>query len=488
MCLIAGGMGEHLKPKLIRMINAGKHRGRDSFGVWTDEGVLKSPNFSRVEEIPEGRIGILQCRLAMTGSKEFTQPFFNDFVLVHNGEIYNHRPLREWLEGRGVEFESDVDTEVILRLIEYLLDRGIKMEDAVKKAMRMLNGDYAVAMTDGAKIYLFRDPVGIRPLHFSPRGYFASERKVLWAIGEEAHPVLPGELVILDGDGVRRKRLLRPGDLLRRGCSARKSIRAALEYAVKMRTPDRLGVLFSGGLDSSLLALLASDYGDVTLYTAGTENSPDVEWARKASDALGLPLKEYLFGEEDVEEAARKVVFAIEEPNPMNLSIGVPLYFATKLARENGDAVLLSGQGADELFGGYAKYIEKPEIMEKDVENLWLRNLERDDKIAMLNSVEGRFPYLDPNVVGLALSLPLELKIANGVRKRLLREVALELGLPEEFAMREKKACQYGSHSQKLLQKVAKRHGLTLTEYAEMIFRETFSQLPGGIDVPNGQN
>ncbi|WP_048151419.1 DUF7411 family protein [Palaeococcus ferrophilus] len=488
MCLIAGGLGEHLKPKLIRMIEAGKHRGKDSFGVWTDEGVLKSPDFSRVGEIPDGRIGILQCRLAMTGSKGFTQPFFNDLTLVHNGEIYNHVPLREWLEGRGVSFESDVDTEVILRLIEYLLEKGLRMEEAVRRAMVMLNGDYAVAITNGTKIYLFRDPIGIRPLHFSPRGFFASERKVLWAVGEEAHPVLPGELVVLDGKSVVRKRLLHPKDLARRGCNARKSLKAALEYAVRLRTPGEVAVLFSGGLDSSLLALIASKYGDVSLYTAGEENSPDVEWARRASDALGLPLREYLFEEDEVEEAAKRVIFAIEEPNPMNLAIGIPLYFATKLARENGDSVLLSGQGADELFGGYAKYLERPELMEEDVENLWSRNLERDDKIAMLNSVEGRFPYLDPNVVGIALGLPLELKIASGVRKKILRDVALELGLPEEFAMREKKACQYGSHSQRLLRRVAKRHGFSLRDYSEKLFRETFSPLPGRIKGPTGQN
>lgn len=488
MCLIAGGVSDHLKPRLIRMMDAGKHRGKDSFGVWTDGGVLKSRDFSRVNEIPEGRIGILQCRLAMTGSKDFTQPFFNDFALVHNGEIYNHIQLRGYLEGRGVSFESDVDTEVILRLIEHLLEKGLGMEETVRRAMMMLNGDYAVAITDGERIYLFRDPMGIRPLHFSPRGFFASERKVLWAIGEEAHPVLPGELVILDGKSVVRKRLLRPKDLARKGCDARKGLKAALEYAVRLRTPEKVGVLFSGGLDSSLLALIASEYGDVTLYTAGEENSPDVEWARRASDVLGLPLREHLFEEDEVEEAAKRVIFAIEEPNPMNLAIGMTLYFATKLARESGDSVLLSGQGADELFGGYAKYLERPELMEEDVENLWSRNLERDDKIAMLNSVEGRFPYLDPNVAGIALGLPLELKIASGVRKRILRDIAIELGLPEEFAMREKKACQYGSHSQKLLQRVAKRHGMHLANYTMKLFRETFSPLPGGIEDTMGEN
>ncbi|HDZ35951.1 MAG TPA: asparagine synthase, partial [Thermococcus sp.] len=125
MCLVAGGLGSNLREKFIVMINAGKHRGEDSFGVWTDEGVMKSSDFSKVHEIPDGNIGLLQCRLAMTGSLGFTQPFVNELALIHNGEIYNHRELRAWLEGKGVSFETDVDSEVVLRLIEFFLDRGL---------------------------------------------------------------------------------------------------------------------------------------------------------------------------------------------------------------------------------------------------------------------------------------------------------------------------------------------------------------------------
>jgi asparagine synthase (glutamine-hydrolysing) len=193
MCLIAGGVGKNLRDRFRVMIMAGKHRGPDGFGVWTDEGVLKSNDFGKVEEIPNGTIGVLQCRLGMTGSKNYVQPFFNDLVLVHNGEVYNHRQLREYLEGKGVNFESDVDSEVILRLIEHLLEKGLTMEEAVRKSMGMLNGDYAVGLVRGEEIYLFRDPLGIRPLYYSPNGFFASEKKVLWAIGErEAIAIKPG--------------------------------------------------------------------------------------------------------------------------------------------------------------------------------------------------------------------------------------------------------------------------------------------------------
>lgn len=479
MCLIAGGMGINIRSKFVRMIESGKHRGGDSFGVWTDEGVLKSDDFSEVNDIPNGRLGLLQCRLAMTGSKTFTQPFFNDYVLVHNGEIYNHIQIMGFLEERGISFESDVDTEVILRFLEFLVGNGESIEKAVRYVMECLRGDYAVAFSDKENIYLFRDPVGIRPLYYSPKGFFASEKKVLWSIGEDAIPVEPGELVKVSRNGIEKRRLfsileLRGGYIPYE--RAKEGLKKALEYSTKIRAGDKMGILFSGGLDSSLLALIASKYGDVVLYTAGAEGSQDLEWARSVSAELDLPLREYVFDLKDIEDAIPRVMFAIEEPNPMNLAIGIPMYFATKLAGEDGIKILLSGQGADELFGGYAKYLKRPELMERDVLELGEKNLVRDDKVAMLNGVEGRLPVLDLNVIKLALSMPLNYKIEDGIRKRILREVALEMGLPKRVGFREKKACQYGSNSQRMIEKIAKRRGLRLREFARNIYDDVFKK------------
>jgi len=479
MCLIAGGIGKNLRDRFMTMIEAGKHRGPDGFGGGTDEGAFKSSDFREVEEIPNGTIGVLQCRLGMTGSKNYIQPFFNDLVLVHNGEVYNHRQLRGYLEGKGIDFESDVDSEVILRLIEQLLGKGFTMEESVRKSMEMLNGDYAVGLVRGGEIYLFRDPIGIRPLYYSPGGFFASEKKVLWAIGEkEAIAVKPGEMVVISRKGIKKKRLMKPMEPpCKRELDEKSGIKVlmrSLDCSVRMRVGKRTGVLFSGGLDSSMTALLASRYSDVVLYTAGVEGSQDLEWARKVSEALGLELKERVFTKEDVEEALPRVMFAIEEPNPMNLAIGIPLYFATKAASKDGVKVLLSGQGADELFGGYAKYLKEPALMNQDILKLGDRNLARDDKIAMLNGVEGRYPFLSLPLVWAALSIPVELKIRDGVRKYILRRTAEELGLPDEVAWREKKAAQYGSGAQKILEKMAKERGMTLRALAEETFRRVF--------------
>lgn len=480
MCLIGGGMGSNLKVMFVRMIETGRHRGPDAFGVWTDEGVLKSHDFNDVSEIPDGTIGLLQCRLAMSGSKLYIQPFLNEIALVHNGEIYNHPHLRTYLEEKGVSFESDVDSEVVLRLLELLMDQGLSPIKAVERAMWLLEGDYAVAFHLDKKLYLFRDPVGVRPLYYSRRGFFASERKVLWAIGEEAIPVNPGELVVISREGVYRRRLFSMLELRRRPLSkeeAIKALRTTLKHAVRVRRSKRVGVLFSGGLDSSLIALMASEFGEVVLYTAGAEGSPDIEWSRKIAELLGLSLREHTFGIDEVERILPRVMWGIEEPNPMNLAIGVPLYFATRMASKDGIKVVLSGGGADELFGGYHKYLANPSLMEADLMEMGEKNLARDDKIAMTNGVEGRFPYLALPVVSSALNTPLELKIRQGVRKWILRELALELGLPREVAMREKKAAQYGSRSQKLIEAIARRKGVGLREFAEALFRETFGDV-----------
>ena len=480
MCLIAGGVGSNLKSRFVRMIGTGRHRGPDAFGVWTDEGVLKSHDFGEVSEIPDGSIGLLQCRLAMSGSKLYNQPFVNELALVHNGEIYNYPQLRAYLEARGVSFESDVDSEAILRLLEFLMERGFSPADVVRRAMELLEGDYAVAFHLNGKLYLFRDPVGVRPLYYSRRGFFASEKKVLWSIGEEAIPVNPGELVVISRDAVFEERVFSLAELKRRSLSEEEAIRAlrtTLRHAVGGRSSKKVGVLFSGGLDSSLIALLASEFGEVVLYTAGTEGSPDLEWAIKVAESLGLPLREHVFDKEEVERHLPSVMRAIEEPNPMNLAIGVPLYFATKTAAADGVKVLLSGGGADELFGGYHKYLENPSLMESDLLEMGERNLARDDKIAMLNGVEGRFPYLALPVVSTALNTPLELKIRDGSRKWILRRLAAELGLPGEVAMREKKAAQYGSRAQRLIEAIARKKGMSLREFAEALFRETFGDL-----------
>lgn len=219
-----------------------------------------------------------------------------------------------------------------------------------------------------------------------------------------------------------------------------------------------IGVLFSGGIDSSVVARLASEKSEVLLYCAGTDGSADVEFAAKAAALLNLRVRTAIFSHDDVREAVGGLAGKIGTNNKMQLGIALPFFFSTRLALEDGLGFVLSGNGADELFGGYSRYLNVPlerlnETLKLDVLALGGRDVKRD---RAASAVEVRYPYLDPEVVSFSFSIPAELKIAGGERKAVLREVGKKLGLPAEITERKKKACQYGSGADKLVGKILK--------------------------------
>jgi asparagine synthase (glutamine-hydrolysing) len=166
---------------------------------------------------------------------------------------------------------------------------------------------------------------------------------------------------------------------------------------------------------------------------------------------------------EEVESALPDIMRATESSDPLKVSIALPLFFASKDAHNDGVRVMLSGQGADELFAGYKRYesMEPGELenaLRNDLDSIAANNLERDDAVTMANAVELRVPYLDKEVVELALRIAPQLKICNGVRKYILRLAAAKL-LPEELAWKEKKAAQYSSGVYSALKKLAKKNG-----------------------------
>ena len=199
-----------------------------------------------------------------------------------------------------------------------------------------------------------------------------------------------------------------------------------------------VAVAFSGGLDSSLVAFLASKCGvKVNLLHVSLENQSETEEAMKAADELNLPLQVDLFKDSDVEKILPKVVELIEEPDPIKASIGVPFYWAAEKAAEAGFKVMLAGQGADELFGGYQRYVTEycnegdekvRKTMFKDVIRIHESNLERDLKITSFHDIELRVPFGSFDLAEFALSLPVELKIEDKpdtLRKLVLRKIAL---------------------------------------------------------------
>lgn len=473
MCAITGIFGEKIRDNLHEMLLSLKHRGPDMSGVYVDG----TTSYGKLDDldIPQGEFGLGHNLLSIVGS-DVVQPLKEgNIVLVCNGEIYNHEKLRGELEQTvSYDFKTDSDSEIVLALITRYYNGDLPC--CIPHVLKDIDGDYAFAAYDGKDLVAVRDPIGVKPLYYgSYNGYsgFASERKALWKVGiDETHSLPPDymlhnqELIPLNNQLSWKNRLSK--EIFSKNKDDLKNIlKKTIIQSVenRVRGLESVGIPFSGGVDSTLLAVLCNDLGVRTeLYTVGSEDSPDVKFAKKVADYIGLATHTRIVDEELVREYTPLVLNAIEEWNLMKLGVGMTAYLAAEMAHENGIRVMLSGQGADELFAGYHRYLrfygEKGEKAQEDlisdVENLYHVNLERDDKVTMASSVELRVPYLDVQIINIAMNTPIKYKI-NGsndrLRKCILREVARELGVPVEIVERPKKAAQYGSGIHKILTK-----------------------------------
>ncbi len=358
-------------------------------------------------------------------------------------------------------------------------------------------GAYAFAALCGDSLILGRDPLGLKPLYFGKgEGVFAaaSEAKALWAIGiPDAESFPPGSICVVEGDEPRFRRA--------RGIGRRRIERLGIEDAkarlgelmenslrIRLRDADRIAIAFSGGLDSSIIARMASAIGkEVLLISASLRGSGELEFAKWAAGEIGIELIQVEKGPEDVRGDLRKILWLIEDSDPMKVAIGIPLYWVLEEASALGFAVALTGQGADECFGGYMKALRAHrsggprlarELLLKDIRNSHLVNFERDDKISSASSVELRIPFADTGIVDFALSLPIRLLLdaERGERKVLLRALAKEIGLPERIASRPKRAIQYSTGVSKALGGIARDMGRALPE----LLRDEFKAIFGG--------
>jgi Asparagine synthase (glutamine-hydrolyzing) len=234
------------------------------------------------------------------------------------------------------------------------------------------------------------------------------------------------------------------------------TLEEAIVTAVNLRSDEGV-VAFSGGVDSGLVAGLAH----LPCVTVGIEGSHDSAWAAKAARMMGLELTIVSPTEEEVVEALARVVEVIPDPtNPVEASIAATMYFAAAWAGEQGHTRILAGQGADELFGGYARYLTSPDLaaeLEQDFADL-RRQGARDQAVAALHGAYFSMPYLDVRVVRAARSIPAAERVRGGVRKYPLRVVAQEY-IPAEIARAEKKAMQYGSGIWRIIQRLARQNG-----------------------------
>lgn len=240
-------------------------------------------------------------------------------------------------------------------------------------------------------------------------------------------------------------------------------LRSAIRRMVEGRD---VAVAFSGGLDSGIVAAITKEYArSVKLYTAGVQDAYDVLESRDVAAKLGIEWEHILISESDLEDCIRDMIGVTGTVNPITLSFEIPLYYVSKTVKEK---FIIGGQGADELFAGYSKYVGLPkdefrDLREADMARLFNETLEHERMVSEHFGKTVLYPYLDKEVMDVVGKIDMADLIPGDVRKENLRKVAENIGQPE-VAAKKKKAAQYGSGAMNLFRKIAKRKGVTVNE------------------------
>lgn len=464
--------GENVVPKIIEVLKALSPEGTSHFEIATPSTVApaKETKSLRVQKLSS------PVAVGLTKSKHSTETELvrlEDATVVFEGRVY-----------------SPKSTPIVELMAKPSHDYGSMAEDFVND----VEGDFSLMATKADEIVAARDPIGVEPLYYGENASvagLASNKKALWKLGiTEPKSFPPGNVAIVNKAGFKFKPVKTLGYLEPKPITlqdAAEKLQKLLEQSVQLRVQglQKAAVAFSGGLDSSVVAFLVKKCGvDVQLVHVSLENQPETEEAWSAAEELGLPLQVHLFKEADIEKVIAKVVGLVEETDPIKASIGVPFFWTAEKTAEAGVRVLLAGQGADELFGGYQRYVNEylaegddkvRRTMYNDVVNIHESNIERDEKICGFHDVELRLPFASCQIAEFALGLPTELKFekkADSLRKLVLRKAAENWGLSEAITKKPKKAVQYGTGISSALKKLAKKKKVSLADYVNGFFQK----------------
>ena len=441
-----------------------ENRGKDGIGIATSKDISHFKNFNKKNQQKISKIKdihcIGHCLHSIVGY--VPHPFEGKGKFIANCEIYNWKELN-----KKYNLKAKNDAELLFLLLEKNNGKNIK------KILNEIQGVYAFAYWINDEIILARDIIGVKPLWvcLEPNFAFSSEKKALKKLGYDNIRELNPRKIIKYNTKTNRLQIKQrkffsynPEHKVNHA-RIKEEVRNLLFKAVEKRIPDKkFGLLFSGGIDSTLIALIAKKLNKKFIcYTAaleekGMEPAPDFIYAKKVSKLLNLPLKVKKLSIKQIEKELPKVVPLIEDSNVIKVGVGLTFHEACKLAKKDKIKVIFSGLGSEEIFAGYERHKQSINVNKEclsGILKIYERDLYRDDVITMNNNLELRLPFLDKQLVDFSLKIPAKYKLNKEQSKIIIREIAKDLGLPEEFAERKKKAAQYGSKFDRAIQKLA---------------------------------
>lgn len=434
-----------LRRKALRMAQKIRHRGPDWSGIYVG-----------------GTAILAHERLSIVDPESGGQPLYSSDskqVLAVNGEIYNHRDIRQRYKGK-YDFHTGSDCEVILALYR---DKGIDF-------LEELNGIFAFALYDEERdeYLIARDPIGVIPLYIGhdKEGniYCASELKALEGFCDEYEPFLPGHCY-LSREGRMRRWYTRDWmdfDNVEHNSASVEAVYHGLKDAVQRQLMSDVpyGVLLSGGLDSSVISAIAKKYAAKRIETdnrqdawwprlhsfaIGLKDAPDLSKAREVAEYIGTVHHEINYTVQEGLDAIRDVIYFIETYDVTTVRASTPMYLLARVIKSMGIKMVLSGEGADEIFGGYLYFHKAPDARAfheetvRKLGKLYLYDCLRANKSLAAWGVEGRVPFLDKEFLDIAMRLNPSAKMAPGktIEKKIVRE-AFEDMLPADVAWRQK--------------------------------------------------